>query len=71
MFLMVLTLAGFLVCGNDSIVIVVWLLSLSLSLCPSHLINIDVVAVATPPALKVDCYVFHGISACCPPWLRQ
>ncbi len=60
-----------LVCGKGSIVIVVVLLSLSLLLCPSHLINIVVVAIVTPAALKVDCYVFHGIGACCPPWLQQ
>jgi hypothetical protein len=47
------------------------LLVLSLLSCPSHLINVVVVAVATPPALKVDCYVFHGIGAHPPPWLQQ
>jgi hypothetical protein len=73
MFLMALMLFVLLVCGDGSIVIIVWLSSLSsLSLsCPSHLINIVVVAVAAPPALKVDCYVFHGIGARCPPWLWQ
>jgi hypothetical protein len=71
MFLMVSTLVVLLVCGNGSIIIVVWLSSsLSLS-CPSHLINVVVVAVATPPDLKVDCYVFHGVGTRRPPWLWQ
>ncbi len=71
MFLMALTLVVLLVCGNGGIVVVVWLSLSSLLLCPSYLINIVVVAVATPLALKVDCYVFQGIGARCPPWLRQ
>jgi hypothetical protein len=70
MLLMALTLVVLLVCSNDSIVMVIVLLSLSLLLCPSHLINIVVVAVSTPPALKVVCYVFHGVSAHWPPWLQ-
>jgi hypothetical protein len=58
-----LTLVVFLVCGNNSIVIVIWLTSSSVLSCASHLINVVVVAVATPPALKVYCYFFHGIGA--------
>jgi hypothetical protein len=71
MFLMASMLVILLVCGDGSIVIVVVLSSSSSSLCPSHLINVVVVAVATPPALKVDCYVFHGVGARRPPWLWQ
>jgi hypothetical protein len=66
---MALTLIVLLVCGNGSIVIIVWLSSLLSLSFPFHLINVVVVAVATPPALKVDCYVFHGIDACCSSWL--
>jgi hypothetical protein len=64
---MALTIVVLLVYGNDSIVIVIVLSSLLSLSCPSHLINVVVVAVVTPPALKVDCYVFHGIGACPPP----
>jgi hypothetical protein len=52
MFLMVLMLIVLLVCGDGSIVIIVWLLSLLSLSCPSHLINVVVVALATPPCSK-------------------
>ena len=50
-----------LVRSGGSIVIVVWLSSSLLSSSPCHLINVVVVAVATSPALKVDCYVFTAL----------
>jgi hypothetical protein len=71
MFLMVLVLVILLVCSNDSIVIIVVLTSSLLSSCPSHPINIDVVAIANPPAVKVDCYIFDHVGAHCPPCLQQ
>jgi hypothetical protein len=64
MFLMALTLVILLVCSNGSIIIAVVSLSLLSLSCPAHLINVAGVAIGTPPALKVDCYVFHGIGAC-------
>ncbi len=67
---MVSALVVLLVCGNGSIVIVVVFLLSLLSSCPSHLVDVVVVPVANPPAVKVDCYVFDGISAR-RPCLRQ
>jgi hypothetical protein len=54
MFLIASTLVVLLVCGNGSIIIAVWSSSSSSSLCPSHMVNVVVVAIATPPALKFD-----------------
>jgi hypothetical protein len=53
------------------LIIVHLLIKIDLTRSAALYINVVVVTVANPPALKIDCYVFYGVGARCPPCLRQ